>query len=488
MSFKPRFGIGAKIYTLIAVSVVVSTLLVVALNERVTDYVYQLREVHLRDVVDASVSQLAALQARVDAGEMTQEDAEAEGARIIGNARYDNGNYLFAADYDANIVAHAKPGRLGTNTWDLQDPDGVYIYREMIGAAQSAEGGGVVRYSSARAVQGAEDELLPKISYVRAFAPWGWMVATGSYVEDIDAMIRAFWRTAAGASAIGIGLLFAIGTGLALSITRPIRALNARMQTLTDNELDAPIPHLKSRDEVGEMARSVETFRMNILHKIAAEQEAERQKAAAGETEARAEEERRARDAAEAARHAEAEREKAERDRREADAQEQIRQKAERERAALAAEQEAVVTDLGEALHQLAQGDLEARIEREFPDAYETLRQDFNATVSNLEAIVGRIRNSSERICVAPGSESRATACSLNSVVKWRRGCLLISVPSLWEHFNAKSGIRGQDHLLKLLAAGAGTRLLGLLSTHTRLHRALLKGYRSSQQTFSAAC
>nr|WP_253949381.1 methyl-accepting chemotaxis protein [Mangrovicoccus sp. HB161399] len=345
MTFKPSFGIGAKIYTLIAVSVAVSALLVIALNERVAEYVYQLREVHLRDVVDASVSQLSALQARVDAGEITLEDARAEGARIIGSARYDNGNYLFAADYDANIVAHAKPERLGTNTWDLQDPDGVYIYRDMIAAAKSAEGGGV-------------------------------------------------------------GVLFVIGTGLALSITRPIRALNARMQSLTGNELDAPIPHLKSRNEIGEMARSVETFRMNILHRLAAEKEADLQRTAASEAEARAEEEKRARDAAEAVRQADAERERAERERQESAAKEDMRQKAERERAAVAAEQEAVVTDLGDALHKLAQGDLETRIEREFPEAYERLRQDFNATVGNLEAIVGRIRSSSERISAQSGTIS----------------------------------------------------------------------------------
>ena len=402
MTFRPRFGIGSKILTLIAVSVVVSTVLVVKLNQRVSDYVYQLREIHLRDVVDASVSQLAALQAEVEAGRMTLDAAKAEGARFLGSARYDNGNYLFAADYEANIVAHAKPDRLGTNTWSLMDPNGVYIYREMIAVAK-ADGGGLVRYMSSRAVAGAEDELLPKVTYVRAFAPWGWIIATGSYVEDIDAMIRSFWRAAAVMSAIGIGVLCVIGAILALSITRPIRRLNERMQSLTESELEAPIPHVNSRDEVGEMARSVETFRMNILHKIEAEEEARRQKAAAEEAAEAAAKEKLAREAAQIAQQAEREREQAEHARQEEAAREQARQTAQQERAAVAAEQQGVVTALAEALHKLASGDLGTRIDHAFPEAYERLRTDFNATVANLETIIGHIRESSDRIGAQTG-------------------------------------------------------------------------------------
>ncbi|MBE3638884.1 methyl-accepting chemotaxis protein [Mangrovicoccus algicola] len=401
MLAKLRFGIGAKIYCLIGMSIIICCLLVVTLNERVSGYVYALRELHLRDVVDASVSQLAALQTQVEAGTLTPAEARDLGAQILGNARYDDGNYLFASDYDGNVVAHAKPARLGTNAWDLQDPDGVYIYREMIAVAK-AEGGGIVRYSSARATEGAE-ELIPKITFARDFAPWGWVIATGSYVEDIDAMIRRFWIAAAGASAIGLGLLFVIGTLLARSITGPIRSLNARMQALTASELDAPIPHLGKRDEVGEMARSVETFRMNILHKIAAEEEALRQKAAAAETQQRAEEDRRSREAEEVARRQATEREQQERERQEQEEREAIRRRTEEERNATAAEQESVVGALAEALHRLSEGDLQTRIDRAFPEAYERLRLDFNATTGNLEQIVDRIRRSSQKISAHSG-------------------------------------------------------------------------------------
>jgi signal transduction histidine kinase len=37
----------------------------------------------------------------------------------------------------------------------------------------------------------ATKELFPKQSYVKLYKPWGWVLGTGLYVDDIEARIRA---------------------------------------------------------------------------------------------------------------------------------------------------------------------------------------------------------------------------------------------------------------------------------------------------------
>ena len=45
----------------------------------------------------------------------------------------------------------------------------------------------------------------PKISYVKGYAPWDWVVGSGIYVDDVDAI---FWHSALTALAVLAVILF----------------------------------------------------------------------------------------------------------------------------------------------------------------------------------------------------------------------------------------------------------------------------------------
>ncbi|HIP92508.1 MAG TPA: methyl-accepting chemotaxis protein, partial [Thermotoga sp.] len=83
-------------------------------------------------------------------------------------------------------LAHIKKDLIGKSMWDLQDPDGVYIIRELEKASKKKE---FVAYKWPKP---GEEEPQPKISYAEYFKPWGWNVGTGIYVSDVKKKILSY--------------------------------------------------------------------------------------------------------------------------------------------------------------------------------------------------------------------------------------------------------------------------------------------------------
>ena len=76
----------------------------------------------------------------------------------------------------------------------------------------------------------------------------------------------------------------------------------------------------------------------------------------------------------------------------------QIEQIAARDRADRAAEHNLVVTAIADGLRRLASGNLGGQITAGFPPAFEPLRIDFNQTLVDLDAMVGRVARASNQI------------------------------------------------------------------------------------------
>ena len=104
-----------------------------------------------------------------------------------------------------------RPDLEGRDVSQFTDPQGKRIFDACV-AIVSKQGAGFVDYSW----QWKDDpgRIVPKISHVREFSPWGWIVGTGIYVEDVRAEIGAITRKL---SLICLGIL-AIIVGLSAYI------------------------------------------------------------------------------------------------------------------------------------------------------------------------------------------------------------------------------------------------------------------------------
>lgn len=397
MKFRVFQRIGTRIYAIILVSVLASVGLATTMLLLSAENTYKMREAHLRDVVNSSVSQLDRLQADVESGLISPGEAKKMGSLLLSSVSYDNGNYLFASDFKGNVVAHGKDGRIGTNQWDFSDPTGIKVYQELITTAQAPEGG-FLRYSTGRSGSDQELVLLEKMSFARIFEPWGWMIGTGSYIEDIETEIATLRNAAIKTFLIGFVLMCTTSWLIARSVTKPIKQLNDRMQALSEGDLDSEILHQNGSSEVAMMARSVAGFRDNLREKQTLQQEDEIRKSKAAEKARNAEAELKQQEEAEAARIEEAEQDRLRILKREEAAREEIRKKAETDREAELAKQERVIATLADSLRGLATGNLNVRIAEKFEGPYERLRLDFNEAVSTLSELIGIIGETSFHI------------------------------------------------------------------------------------------
>ena len=137
-------------------------------------------------VVENSMSIIRKYYELYEKGILDEEEAKRKALEDIMNLRYEGNNYVFVFDDKGIMLAHIKKDLIGKNLWDLQDPDGVYIIRELEKASKKKE---FVAYKWPKP---GEEEPQPKISYAEYFKPWGWNVGTGIYVSDVKKKILSY--------------------------------------------------------------------------------------------------------------------------------------------------------------------------------------------------------------------------------------------------------------------------------------------------------
>jgi len=147
----------------------------------------RLIEEERRDKVRAAVQIAAGIVQRYGAeaeeGRLSEADAQRQALAEIKGLRYSGNEYFWVNDLQARMIMHpVKPELDGKDQSQNRDPDGVYIFREFAKVA-STQGEGYVAYMWPK--PGAE-EPQPKVSYVIGYKPWGWVVGSGLYTDDVD--------------------------------------------------------------------------------------------------------------------------------------------------------------------------------------------------------------------------------------------------------------------------------------------------------------
>lgn len=161
---------------------------------------YQLQAQATQHVVEAAWGILHYYGQQAAKGLMTTAQAQTAAKEAIRNARYAGANYVWINDLQPRMILHpANPALEGRDVSDYRDPNGFAIFVEAARIARD-RGEGVIHYMWPKPGQ---SQPAPKISYVKLYAPWGWIAGTGIYVDDTEAMLRGmrnfvFLLTAAG--------------------------------------------------------------------------------------------------------------------------------------------------------------------------------------------------------------------------------------------------------------------------------------------------
>ncbi len=168
--------------TLVAFVAVLTVMLVIERNSMLED-----RQLATRYAVETAWGVVESLGKAAESGQIPLAEAQKRAMAQLKEMHYNGNEYFWINDMHPRMVMHpAKPELDGKDMTDTKDPDGKQLFVDMVKVV-SAEGAGFVRYEWPRP---GSDKPVPKISYVKGYTPWGWMVGSGVYVDDIDEAIK----------------------------------------------------------------------------------------------------------------------------------------------------------------------------------------------------------------------------------------------------------------------------------------------------------
>jgi methyl-accepting chemotaxis protein len=220
------------------------------------------RQDKTRNVVEVAHTLIAHYEAQERAGSLSRDAAQAAAKAALRAVRHDGTEYFFLTDLSPRMIMHPiKPELDGKDLSQEADPTGKKLFVEFVRVVK-ASGAGFVDYQWPKP---GFIKPAPKLSYVKGFTPWGWLVGSGIYIDDVDA---AFHDAALRLGAIGllIGLAAALVALLvSRAIIRPLDGMGRVMQALADGDSAVTVPDTDRRDEIGAMARTVEVFRVQQI-------------------------------------------------------------------------------------------------------------------------------------------------------------------------------------------------------------------------------
>ncbi|KRA96808.1 hypothetical protein ASD83_17210 [Devosia sp. Root685] len=257
-----KLNIAARIYLLVGLAVVSLAVMGWMNVQQINATRDQLRAAELQSITDSAVSIIDGFHKRALAGEFTEDAAKAGALSALQTLRYRGNEYMFINGMDAIMLMHGvKPEMVGMDQSEMADPTGKKFVAEMIDLAKK-NGSGFIEYQWART---PDSDPVDKRTYVKLFEPWGWVVGTGVYIDDL--------RAAAQHSLIETGLIALVvalvvsGVAflIARTITSPIARLTEVMGKVADGQFETDVVGANRSDEIGAMARAVEVFRENGL-------------------------------------------------------------------------------------------------------------------------------------------------------------------------------------------------------------------------------
>ncbi len=264
-----KLKIGVKVWLPVLMLTVLCAGLSSAFLYTLNSTLYEERRDMTKVVVQNAESIVQAYYEKELSGELTHQEATQGALEALNMLRFDGNNYVFGFTTEGRyILLPLRPEEVGKVVIDRQDKLGNHYIRDIIDAAVA--GGGPATYYWNR--PGATVSS-PKTSWSELFKPWGWVLGTGVFVDDIS---ETFWSHAL--LVIGVGLvggLFAYAAAFAAirNVTGPISQMTGHMQSLAEGEMDMEISGDDRSDEIGAMAKTLKVFVENERKRRELEQE-----------------------------------------------------------------------------------------------------------------------------------------------------------------------------------------------------------------------
>ncbi|WP_338524728.1 methyl-accepting chemotaxis protein [Pseudomonas batumici] len=259
-------SISRRLWLILIVAVAMLLTLGLLMLKQIHDDLYQAKAQKTQHVVQVASGILNYYHDLESAGTLNREVAQKQALSVIRGLRYNQTDYFWINDLRPVMVMHpANPKLEGQDLSGIKDPDGYALFNEMV-TLTKAKGAGMIDY---RWPKPGASAPVQKTSYVQLFEPWGWIVGSGVYVDDLqDEFYGQVWR----ASLIGLGIALVMALlvmMIARSIVRPLQETVNAMANIASGESDLTRSlDTHGQDEVTELAQHFNAFTAKLRRVI----------------------------------------------------------------------------------------------------------------------------------------------------------------------------------------------------------------------------
>ena len=217
------------------------------------------RKAMLRSIVQEATTIVAVYEEKAQSGEMTTEEAKAAALIALNAQRFDPNGYLFGYTTDGTcFLLPTKTERVGDNFIAEVDAQGNSFIKDIVDVGQEADGG----FTEYWFPKPDEDAASLKLAYSLSFEPWGWVIGTGAYVDDVQAAANAQLsrQLLLQVLPIVVGLLL-VGLYISRRVERSIKGVT---HTLEQGDLSTRLDEGNGKTELDQLATALNRTLDNV--------------------------------------------------------------------------------------------------------------------------------------------------------------------------------------------------------------------------------
>ncbi|WP_350996833.1 methyl-accepting chemotaxis protein [Shewanella sp. TB7-MNA-CIBAN-0143] len=181
--FFRKTTIANRLLGMLALAIIATVIVFWFSLTRVENVLINEKEAKLNALVDIATTIADKYYQDAQSGILSEDEAKVMALAAIDKLRYSGNEYYFSIDTQGTMIQHAFAKQLvNTKVLAMQDPNGVKLFEQMIQRTEQQDSARVDYMWN----KPQQEQPSPKMSVVKRFRPWGWIIGTGIYVDDIQ--------------------------------------------------------------------------------------------------------------------------------------------------------------------------------------------------------------------------------------------------------------------------------------------------------------
>jgi len=237
------------------------------------------KEDGLKNVVESAVSICKYYDSLDNAQKLSAEDflkwKQHQALTTIKKMKYGKSGYLWINDFQPKMIMHPNFSQEQKPEWyknnglvNYSDPNGIKLFVEFVKVCES-HGEGFVYYHWPQPGDPI-NKPSPKTSFVKAYNPWGWIIGSGVYTDDVKNFIMIIVKKSIIIILLTLIFLMTLAILFAFSFTKPLKKATAFSNKIKEGNLTESL-NIKTGDEIETLSQSLSSMKdklFSIAHSL----------------------------------------------------------------------------------------------------------------------------------------------------------------------------------------------------------------------------